>query len=210
MPPVKYKAVILECIDQLRQRKARPDAMRIAHLVARRHDLKTAETEAYLEQLVDSGDVLKVEFKGNTSYRVPSSSKSPKHGKKSLNSDATNRNILDALSALCHCGSDTAGKGASLKEIEKWFSTNSVEPRLTKQQLQVALDREAGNFVIKKLENGNYQSFTDFGKDKQKKSQKRKLSPKPTIKTEEITEDGSPQRRGRPLSKRKVKILYLP
>jgi hypothetical protein len=62
---------------------------------------------------------------------------------------------LDALSALC--GSDTVSKGASLKEIEKWFSTNSVEPRLTKQQLQVALDREAGNFVIRKLENGNYQ-----------------------------------------------------
>jgi hypothetical protein len=61
MPLAKYKAVIIECIDQLRQRKARPDAMRIAHLVARRHDLKTAETEAYLEQLVDSGDVLKVE-----------------------------------------------------------------------------------------------------------------------------------------------------
>jgi hypothetical protein len=71
------------------------------------------------------------------------------------------------------------------------------------------IDREAGNFVIRKLENGNYQSFTDFGKDKQKKSQKRKLSPKPAIKTEEITEDGSLQRRGRPLSKRKVTIFTL-
>lgn len=203
MPLAKYKSVIIECIDQLRQRKARPDAVRIAHLVARRHGLKTAETESYLEQLVDSGDVLKVEFKGNTSYRVPSNSKSLKHGKKSLNSDATNRNILDALSALC--GGDAENiKGTSLKEIEKWFNTNSVEPRLTKQQLQVALDREAGNGVIKKLENGNYQSLIESGKDKPKKAQKRKLSPKPTpVKKEEFNEDGSPQKRGRPLSKRK-------
>ncbi|XP_052067567.1 histone acetyltransferase KAT6B-like [Mytilus californianus] len=204
MPLAKYKSVIIECIDQLRQRKARPDAMRIAHLVARRHGLKTAETEAYLEQLVDSGDVLKVEFKGNTSYRVPSSSKSIKHGKKSLNSDATNKNILDALAALCGSGADGENKGASVKEIEKWFNTNSVEPRLTKQQLQVALDREADNLVILKLDNGYYKIISESGKEKQKKGGlKRKLSPKPVLKTEISYDETSLNRRGRPLSKRK-------
>ncbi|VDI61038.1 Hypothetical predicted protein [Mytilus galloprovincialis] len=204
MPLAKYKSVIIECIDQLRQRKARPDAMRIAHLVARRHGLKTAETEAYLEQLVDSGDVLKVEFKGNTSYRVPSSSKSIKHGKKSLNSHATNKNILDALAALCGSGADGENKGASVKEIEKWFNTNSVEPRLTKQQLQVALDREADNLVILKHENGFYKIISESGKEKQKKGGlKRKLSPKPVLKTEISYDESSLNRRGRPLSKRK-------
>lgn len=206
MPLAKYKSVIIECIDQLRQRKARPDAMRIAHLVARRHGLKTAETEAYLEQLVDSGDVLKVEFKGNTSYRVPSSSKSIKHGKKSLNSHATNKNILDALAALCGSGADGENKGASVKEIEKWFNTNSVEPRLTKQQLQVALDREADNLVILKHENRFYKIISESGKEKQKKGGlKRKLSPKPVLKTEISYDESSLNRRGRPLSKRKVK-----
>lgn len=203
MPIAKYKTIIIECIDLLRQRKARPDALGIAHLVARRHGLKTSETEAYLEQLVDSGDVLKVDFKGNTSYRVPSSTKSIKHGKKSLNSDATNKNILDALAALCD-GSDGC-KGASAKDVEKWFVTNAIEPRLTKQQLQVALDREAENAVIQILENGNYSLITSSSKEKQKKAMKRKLSPKPTntAKTEQSIDDVSPVKRSRPLSKRK-------
>lgn len=208
MPIAKYKTIILECIDLLRQRKARPDALGIAHLVARRHGLKVSETEAYLEQLVDSGDVLKVDFKGNTSYRVPSSTKSIKHGKKSLNSDATNKNILDALAALCD-GSD-ATKGASVKDIERWFATNSIEPRLTKQQLQVALDREAENAVIQILENGNYGPISDASKDKkeekqQKKALKRKLSPKPAVKVEP-SDDACQIKRSRPLSKRKVNI----
>ena len=63
------KEWILETIDQLRKRKARPDLERICHMLERRHRVAASQTEACLEKLVDAEIVMKVDYKGNTSYR---------------------------------------------------------------------------------------------------------------------------------------------
>ncbi|KAK8761407.1 hypothetical protein V5799_027326 [Amblyomma americanum] len=65
----KHKEIVLETIDQLRKRKARPDFERICHMLHRRHGLTKAEVQEELDLLVDAEAVIKVDYKGNTSYR---------------------------------------------------------------------------------------------------------------------------------------------
>ncbi|XP_050024150.1 histone acetyltransferase KAT6B-like isoform X1 [Dermacentor andersoni] len=65
----KHKEIVLDTIDQLRKRKARPDFERICHMLYRRHGLSKAEVQEELDLLVDSEAVIKVDYKGNTSYR---------------------------------------------------------------------------------------------------------------------------------------------
>ena len=65
----RYEEIILETIDQLRKRKARPDLDRITHMMERRHSIPTADTIIQLRRLVDEKVVIKVDYKGSTSYR---------------------------------------------------------------------------------------------------------------------------------------------
>ena len=58
--------LILETIDQLRKRKARPDKERICHMLQRRHGVSLEATASDLEVLVDQEIVVKVDYKGNT------------------------------------------------------------------------------------------------------------------------------------------------
>eukprot|EP00062_Callorhinchus_milii_P024833 gi/632985165/ref/XP_007909525.1/ PREDICTED: atherin-like [Callorhinchus milii] len=60
---------ILETIDSLRSRKARPDEERICRLVARRHGLSPSRARRELERLLRSRAVLRVSYKGSHSYR---------------------------------------------------------------------------------------------------------------------------------------------
>lgn len=69
MADSKYKTAILDAIDQLRQRKARPDLERICHMLQRRHGLNSSIVQTELEKLIDADIVIKVDYKGNTSYR---------------------------------------------------------------------------------------------------------------------------------------------
>ncbi|XP_062920849.1 sterile alpha motif domain-containing protein 13 [Mobula hypostoma] len=66
---IKYKEWILETIDSLRSRKARPDVERICRMIERRHGLSPAETEQQLDKLVRAELVVKVAYKGSNSYR---------------------------------------------------------------------------------------------------------------------------------------------
>ncbi|XP_069795445.1 sterile alpha motif domain-containing protein 13 isoform X2 [Narcine bancroftii] len=66
---MKYKEWILETIDSLRSRKARPDVERICRMIERRHGLSPAETEQQLDKLVRAELVVKVAYKGSNSYR---------------------------------------------------------------------------------------------------------------------------------------------
>ncbi|KAJ0033222.1 hypothetical protein NQD34_000329 [Periophthalmus magnuspinnatus] len=67
--PNKYQEWILETIDSLRSRKARPDLERICRMVRRRHGSDPDQTRAELEKLIQSQTVLKVSYKGSISYR---------------------------------------------------------------------------------------------------------------------------------------------
>ncbi|XP_059504146.1 sterile alpha motif domain-containing protein 13 isoform X3 [Stegostoma tigrinum] len=66
---MQYKEWILETIDSLRTRKARPDVERICRMIERKHGLSPAETQQQLEKLVRAELVIKVAYKGSNSYR---------------------------------------------------------------------------------------------------------------------------------------------
>ncbi|XP_017281075.1 atherin [Kryptolebias marmoratus] len=67
--PNKYREWILETIDSLRLRKARPDLDRICRMVRRRHGSDPDRTRTELEKLIQEQTVLKVSYKGSISYR---------------------------------------------------------------------------------------------------------------------------------------------
>ncbi|XP_034094978.1 atherin isoform X2 [Gymnodraco acuticeps] len=67
--PNKYREWILETIDSLRLRKARPDLERICRMVRRRHGSDPDRTRTELDKLIQEQTVLKVSYKGSISYR---------------------------------------------------------------------------------------------------------------------------------------------
>lgn len=69
MSEPKYREWILDTIDSLRSRKARPDLERICRMVRRRHGSEPERTCAELEKLIQEQTVLKVNYKGSISYR---------------------------------------------------------------------------------------------------------------------------------------------
>ncbi|KAM6957136.1 sterile alpha motif domain containing 1a [Aplochiton taeniatus] len=69
MSETKFREWILDTIDSLRSRKARPDLERICRMVRRRHGSEPERTCAELEKLIQEQTVLKVNYKGSISYR---------------------------------------------------------------------------------------------------------------------------------------------
>ncbi|XP_015116588.1 uncharacterized protein LOC107040840 [Diachasma alloeum] len=64
-----HEEQILEAIDQLRRRKARPDADRICNYLLRKFSVDARDTIADLHRLIEAEKVIQVDYKGNTSYR---------------------------------------------------------------------------------------------------------------------------------------------
>ena len=62
---------IIEAIDALRNRKARPDESRICHWVERRYGMKKDEIAKAIQDSVADGSVLRVKYKDSISYRNP-------------------------------------------------------------------------------------------------------------------------------------------
>ncbi|XP_060713155.1 sterile alpha motif domain containing 1a [Tachysurus vachellii] len=69
MSEPRYREWILDTIDSLRSRKARPDLERICRMVRRRHGAEAEHTRLQLETLIQQHAVLKVNYKGSVSYR---------------------------------------------------------------------------------------------------------------------------------------------
>lgn len=67
----QLRSIILEAVDCLRQRKCRPDRESIAVYVMRKLGSTMNEVFSEIENIVDQGSLLKVEYKGSTSYRSP-------------------------------------------------------------------------------------------------------------------------------------------
>ncbi|XP_030053005.1 sterile alpha motif domain-containing protein 1 [Microcaecilia unicolor] len=68
-PNPRYEEWILDTIDSLRSRKARPDLERICRMVRRRHGPEPERTRQELERLIQRRAVLRVSYKGSISYR---------------------------------------------------------------------------------------------------------------------------------------------
>lgn len=160
---------ILNVIDQLRRRKARPDLQRITHFVDRKHGLSPAETETILEKLVDQGHVVKVVYKRGTSYRNAAKSRRKSYGAHVLNSNTATRKITEAVQSLtkekCAPKGDNTNTedwgsdvGVSAREIESWIASKSDEddgePFMCPMHLILQREVEAGR--LDKLQNGNY------------------------------------------------------
>uniref|UniRef100_A0A2K5U8C5 Uncharacterized protein n=1 Tax=Macaca fascicularis TaxID=9541 RepID=A0A2K5U8C5_MACFA len=73
-------AWILDTIDSLRSRKARPDLERICRMVRRRHGPEPERTRAELEKLIQQRAVLRVSYKGSISYRNAARVQPPRRG----------------------------------------------------------------------------------------------------------------------------------
>ena len=144
--------VILDTIDSLRRRKARPDLERICHMVERKYGVSAAEVECELERLVDDEVVYKVEYKGSTSYRNAAKWKQSHLSGNILNSSDSSRLLVEAVEEMSRaqqCGSTTTSTSAmedgivQLEEIEKYVLARDPETKLTiKMRLKEALDRE--------------------------------------------------------------------
>lgn len=193
----KYRDWILETIDQLRKRKARPDLERICHMVERRYGLTFLETEHDIEKLVEEEAIIKVDYKGSTSYRnaakwrrnhfgVPVSTSSH-----SLLSDK----ICNAVRQLNKSEFTNGEKGANITDIENSLVSISQESQLLKNHLQIYLQREIHCGRLKKLPNGNFViAQPRFKQAKMKTAHAKSTAANPI-----------PSKRGRPPTKRKVR-----
>lgn len=65
------RSQIIEAVEALRIRKCRPEREAIAHYILRKYGTHFQDIFSDLETIVDQGDLIKVEYKGSTSYRSP-------------------------------------------------------------------------------------------------------------------------------------------
>lgn len=177
----KHTEWILETIDHLRRRKARPDLQRICHVVKRRHGLGAADTENKLEKLVDAEIVIKVDYKGSTSYRNAAKWRKSMLGCAVLNSTTISTKILEAILELSRMlvrekhekeiqegkqgdaadVEDRARKhatevGVSLESIHSWLKDNCEGFDQLRSPLTVVLKREIDAGRLKRLMSCNY------------------------------------------------------
>ena len=187
--------IVLQTIDHLRHRKARPDLNRICHMLKRKHGLNRNDIERYIDKLVDAEVVIKVDYKGNISYR------NAKYWRKShlcgfvLNSESTGKMLVDAVAALTEGEKQKEEKrGANIRDIEKWLISHpEIDRETLKSPLHVMLQREIDAGKLEKLPNGNYVVSPHGSKAGKMKALLKRCS-------------STPSRRGRP-PKKKVSII---
>lgn len=200
---------ILETIDQLRKRKARPDLQRICHMVKRRFGLSFRETEANIEKLVDSETVIKVDYKGSTSYRNAAKWKKSHLEGVVLNSKAARKKLLEAVRTLScshdkHSASNTIGRqGVTEEEISSWLEENFEGFHELKSPLASILLREVESGRLEKVSDGSY-VFVGKHTDSMKTAKTSVSSPHSG--SSGLHKSSSvPARRGRPPKNKKVR-----
>ncbi|EEC11096.1 hypothetical protein IscW_ISCW008320 [Ixodes scapularis] len=183
MSTSKHKEIVLETIDQLRKRKARPDFERICHMLYRRHGLTKVEVQTELDLLVDAEVVIKVDYKGSTSYRNAAKwvrfNKSPLSDPAASAAAAANAVPVVAVSISGHattqkvsrmigdavkdlwCARQRAGGGASnagitASEVEAFLQSKEAGIRLTKGALELAFEKEVAAGRLVRFAGGSY------------------------------------------------------
>ncbi|XP_056144487.1 sterile alpha motif domain containing 1a [Lampris incognitus] len=115
MSESKYREWILDTIDSLRSRKARPDLERICRMVRRRHGSEPDRTCAELEKLIAEQTVLKVNYKGSISYRNAAKVQRRSRKKDDI---TTKRNVVEEASHSDLSNGDSALGPADQDETE--------------------------------------------------------------------------------------------
>lgn len=205
MTTTKHKEIVLETIDQLRKRKARPDFERICHMLYRRHGLTKAEVQSELDLLVDAEVVIKVDYKGNTSYR--NAAKWVRFNKSLLSNPAAaasaagsngphattlkvSRMIGDAVKDLWTAGHrDTTG--ITPAQVENYLATREGGFKLTKGALELAFEKEVTAGRLVRLSGGNY-SLSETEKQRLEKLSVQS-KPKPPTQQPQLPPQQQPQ-----------------
>lgn len=170
MSVIRNREYILEAIDQLRQRKARPDRDRICSYVGRRSGSDSRSIIADLERLADEQVVVKVEYKGNISYRNAAKWSKLSVHKSRIEVELSDLNKLESMqdesermSFLLRCAitelvcrdPDYLDHGVPVFELEQYLKTKDSE-FFARISFNVVLSRETKAGTVVKLENGNY------------------------------------------------------
>lgn len=170
MSVIKHRDYILEAIDQLRRRKARPDRERICSYVSRKFGIDNRSTIGDLERLVDEEIVIKVEYKGNISYRNAAKWSKLSVHKSRIEVELSDLNKLESMqsesermSYVLRCAitelicrnPDYLDNGVPVYELEQFLTTKDSE-FFARISFNVLLSREAKAGTVVKLENGNY------------------------------------------------------
>ncbi|RUS85174.1 hypothetical protein EGW08_007078 [Elysia chlorotica] len=150
------KEWILEAINHLKHRKARPDLSRISLRMKRKYQINFAQTKKLLESLIESGIVVKAVYKNNTSYRDVSKWKKGKLGGHIQNSSKMLKRFVRAIEAK----EVTKGTGVTCEEIEEFLSSQGEEKCfLSGAALFGALEKEVSTGYLKKIYSGALTRF---------------------------------------------------
>ncbi|XP_014479631.1 PREDICTED: polycomb protein Scm-like isoform X2 [Dinoponera quadriceps] len=150
---------ILEAIDQLRSRKARPDADRICNLLLRKYSVDARDTIADLHRLIEVEKVIQVDYKGHTSYRNASKwsrlqlYKNRPEGfiKEKLNSGM----ISTAVSELVVGEPDYLDQGVPASRLIEQLLDGKSSPT-SRRMVEEFLNKEVSCGNLTRLSNGNY------------------------------------------------------
>ncbi|KAF5272217.1 hypothetical protein FQA39_LY01299 [Lamprigera yunnana] len=168
MNEIKYKDRILEAIDQLRRRKARPDIHRICNFLLRRFGINSFDAKNDLQKCVERDIVLRVEYKGSISYRNAAKKYShlkregenlPVVNKTNSTYSFPNRKfaalLSNAITELIVHEPDYLEVGVPGPElIRNILSKDNV--RYTRKYICILLEKEVESGGLVKMENGNY------------------------------------------------------
>lgn len=179
MTSIKNRERILEAIDQLRRRKARPDIQRICNYLFRRYSISSVEAKHDLDWCVANNFVLKVEYKGNISYRNAAkkfaqmrqrgdqskraqqqpNGNQPKRDKADGSDNKINRQfselLTNAFGELIVEEPDYLETGVPSNEIiDNILSKDSV--RYTKKYINLLIEKEVLRGGLIKTSNGSY------------------------------------------------------
>lgn len=176
-PRITHEDHILEAIDQLRRRKARPDADRICNYLLRNYAVDARDTIADLHRLIEVEKVIQVDYKGNTSYRNAKKwtrlqlFKNRPEGflKEKLNSSM----VSSAVAELVVEEPDYLDQGVpACRLIEQLL--DGVSSPTSRRVVEEFLGREVASGNLARLSNGNYS----------------------LVATSDMTTDATPPRRG--------------
>ena len=157
--PILHEDQILEAIDQLRRRKARPDADRICNYLLRKFSVDARDTIADLHRLIEAEKVIQVDYKGNTSYRNASKwsrlqlYKNRPEGfvKEKLNSAL----VAGAVAELVIEEPDYLDQGVpAIRLVEQLL--DGVSNPTSRRMIEDFLSKEIASGNLTRLPNGNY------------------------------------------------------
>ncbi|XP_076642729.1 L(3)mbt interactor in ovarian somatic cells isoform X2 [Halictus rubicundus] len=156
---ILHEEQILEAIDQLRRRKARPDADRICNYLLRKFSVDARDTIADLHRLIEAEKVIQVDYKGNTSYRNASKwsrlqlYKNRPEGfvKEKLNSGM----VAGAVAELVVEEPDYLDQGVPAYRLVEQLLDGVSNPT-SRRMVEDFLGKEVASGNLTRLSNGNY------------------------------------------------------